>query len=77
MTFDLVALKDEQAAARSARPRRSLDLETESFVRVLPIRWRLLSIAALNATVAVILATLDLERRQRSEPRLGRRAQGA
>ena len=58
MTFDLVALKDEQAAARGARPRRSLDLETESFVRVLPIRWRLLLIAALNATVAVILATL-------------------
>ena len=58
MTFDLVALKDEQTAARNARPRRSLDLETESFVRVLPIRWRLLLIAALNATVAVILATL-------------------
>ena len=49
MTFDLVALKDEQAGARGARPRRSLDLETESFVRVLPIRWRLLLIAALNA----------------------------
>ena len=58
MTFDLVALKDEQTAARNARPRRSLDLETESFVRVLPIRWRVLLIAALNATVAVILATL-------------------
>jgi signal transduction histidine kinase len=58
MSFDLVALKDGPAAAPSARPRRSLDLETESFVRVLPIRWRLLSIAALNATVAVILATL-------------------
>jgi hypothetical protein len=58
MSFDLVALKDGPPAAPSARPRRSLDLETESFVRVLPIRWRLLSIAALNATVAVILATL-------------------
>src|SRR5262245_36649144 len=57
MSFDLVALKDEPPAARSARPRR-LDLETESFVRALPIRWRLLSIAALNATVAVILAAL-------------------
>ena len=58
MSFDLVALKDERAAAPGARPRRSLDLETESVVRVLPIRWRLLSIAALNATVAVILAAL-------------------
>jgi len=56
MSLDLVALKDEQSATRNARPRRSLDLETESVVRVLPIRWRLLSIAALNATVAVILA---------------------
>jgi signal transduction histidine kinase len=58
MSFDLVALKDERAAAPGTRPRRSLDLETESVVRVLPIRWRLLSIAALNATVAVILAAL-------------------
>ena len=58
MTFDLVALKDERSAARNARPRRSLELETESVVRVLPIRWRLFSIAALNATVAVILAAL-------------------
>jgi signal transduction histidine kinase len=58
MSFDLVAFKDEQAATRNARPRRSLDLETESVVRVLPIRWRLLSIAALNATVAIILAAL-------------------
>src|SRR3981189_3518694 len=56
MSFDLVALKEERSP--SARPRRSLDLETESFVRALPIRWRLLSIAALNATVAVILAAL-------------------
>ena len=56
MSLDLVALKDEQPAARNARPRRSLDLETESFVRVLPIRWRLFSIAALNAAVAFILA---------------------
>src|ERR1700704_6615338 len=58
MSFDLVALKDGHSPAPSARPRRSLDLETESFVRVLPIRWRLLLIAALNATVAVILAAL-------------------
>ena len=58
MSFDLVALKDEEPPRRGARPRRSLDLETESVVRVLPIRWRLLSIAALNATVAVILAAL-------------------
>jgi signal transduction histidine kinase len=58
MSIDLVALKDGHLPAQGARPRRSLDLETESFVRVLPIRWRLLSIAALNATVAVILAAL-------------------
>ena len=56
MSLDLVALKDEQSATRNARPRRSLDLETESAVRVLPIRWRLFSIAALNAAVAFILA---------------------
>jgi len=56
MSLDLVALKDEPSATRNARPRRSLDLETESVVRVLPIRWRLFSIAALNAAVAFILA---------------------
>jgi len=56
MSLDLVALKDEQSATRNARPRRSLDLETESVVRVLPIRWRLFLIAALNASVAFILA---------------------
>jgi signal transduction histidine kinase len=56
MTFDLIALKDERSP--SVRPRRSLDLETEGVVRVLPIRWRLFSLAALNATVAVILAAL-------------------
>jgi signal transduction histidine kinase len=56
MSFDLVALKEERSP--SVRPRRSLDLETESVVRVLPIRWRLFSIAALNAVVAVILAAL-------------------
>jgi signal transduction histidine kinase len=56
MSLDLVALKDEPSATRNARPRRSLDLETESVVRVLPIRWRLFSIAALNALVAFILA---------------------
>ncbi len=58
MSFDLVALKDERPATPRVRPRRSLDLETESVVRVLPIRWRLLSLATLNATVAVILAAL-------------------
>jgi len=58
MSLDLVALKDEPSAARTARPRRSLDQETQSVVRALPIRWRLLLIAALNATVAFILAAL-------------------
>ena len=58
MSLDLLALKEEQPRAPTARQRRSLDLETQSVVRVLPIRWRLLSIAALNATVAIILAAL-------------------
>jgi signal transduction histidine kinase len=58
MSLDLLALKEEQSRAPTARQRRSLDLETQSVVRVLPIRWRLLSIAALNATVAIILAAL-------------------
>src|SRR5215470_4503251 len=57
MSFDLLSLKDVPAAA-DTRPRRSLDLETQTFVRALPIRWRLIAIAALNATVAVILAAL-------------------
>jgi signal transduction histidine kinase len=57
MSFDLIALKEESSAERS-RPRRSVDLATQTLVRVLPIRWRLFSIAALNATVAVILALL-------------------
>jgi signal transduction histidine kinase len=58
MSFDLVALAREKPAAPSARPRRSLDLETESVVRAVPIRWRLLSIALLNVLVAFILAAL-------------------
>jgi signal transduction histidine kinase len=58
MSFDLIALKEEPSALPRARPRRSVDLATQTFVRVLPIRWRLFSIAALNATVAVILALL-------------------
>jgi signal transduction histidine kinase len=58
MSLDLLALKEQQPTAPTARQRRRLDLETQSFVRVLPIRWRLFSIAALNATVAIILAAL-------------------
>jgi signal transduction histidine kinase len=58
MTVDLVALKEQESAARHARARRSLDQETQSVVRVLPIRWRLLLIAALNVVVASILALL-------------------
>jgi signal transduction histidine kinase len=53
MSFDLTALEEPHPAARA---RRSVDLATQTLVRVLPIRWRLISIAALNATVAVILA---------------------
>src|SRR5260221_14783467 len=59
MTVDLVALKEQDSAARHARARRSLDQETQSVVRVLPIRWRLLLIAALNVVVASILALLS------------------
>jgi signal transduction histidine kinase len=58
MSFDLIALKDETSVLSRARPRRSVDLATQTLVRVLPIRWRLFCIAALNATVAVILALL-------------------
>jgi signal transduction histidine kinase len=58
MTVDLIAFKEQQSAARPVRPRRSLDQETQSVVRTLPIRWRILLIAALNATVAIILAAL-------------------
>jgi hypothetical protein len=59
MSFDLVALsamssRSRQRAAAAAKP----DLETERLQWLLPIRWRLLSIGALNATVAVILAAL-------------------
>src|SRR6184192_3663187 len=48
MTVDLIALKEQQSAARPARSRRSLDQETQSVLRVLPIRWRLLLSAAIN-----------------------------
>jgi signal transduction histidine kinase len=58
MSFDLAVLSQDPAATQRAPRRRSLDLETEGFVRALPIRWRLFSIAALNAAVAVILAAL-------------------
>ena len=58
MSFDLVAINHELPTAPGAR-RRSLDLETESFVRALPIRWRLFLLAALNGAVAVILVLLS------------------
>ena len=58
MSLDLLALKNERAVAAGARSRRRLRLETEGVIRALPIRWRVLLIAGLNATVAVILAAL-------------------
>jgi signal transduction histidine kinase len=58
MTFDFLALNEDHAGVRAARARRILDREAQSFVRRVPIGWRLLSLAALNAAVAVILATL-------------------
>src|SRR5262245_65919111 len=58
MSLDLVALAQHKPSALAARARRNLGRETESFVRVLPIRWRLVSLAALNVIVALILAAL-------------------
>ena len=54
----MVATNQVQSATPDVRRRRSFDLETESVVRVLPIRWRLISLALLNAAVAIILAAL-------------------
>src|SRR6202048_4924479 len=56
MSFDLIALKDELSALSG--PRRTVDIAPQTLLRGLPIRWRLFAIAALNATVAVILAVL-------------------
>ena len=58
MSFDLIALNDESVTLPRSGPRQSLDLATQTLVRLLPIRWRLISLAALNATVAVILGFL-------------------
>src|SRR5437660_7712430 len=58
MTVDLIALKEQQSAARPARSRRSLDQDTRRVPLARPIRWRLVLMAALNATVAIILAAL-------------------
>ena len=58
MSSELTAISQQLSARSTARPRRSIDLETEGVVRRLPIRWRLLAIAAMNVTVAVILAAL-------------------
>jgi signal transduction histidine kinase len=56
MTLDLLALTRPAAAQQKPKPRRSLDLEAQGFVRTLPIRWRLISLAVLNAGVAILLA---------------------
>src|SRR5437588_13105119 len=58
MSFDLIALKDHAADLPRTTSRQSVDVATQTLARLLPIRWRLFSIAALNATVAVILALL-------------------
>ena len=54
MSLDLIALREQPSPL--PRATRSVDLATQTLVRLLPIRWRLFSIAALNATVAIILA---------------------
>src|SRR5436189_1062733 len=58
MSFDLIALKDQAAGLPRTTSRQSVDVATQTLARLLPIRWRLFLIAALNATVAVILALL-------------------
>ena len=58
MSFDLIALKDESATLPRTGPRQTVDLATQALVRLLPIRWRLISLAGLNATVALILGFL-------------------
>ncbi|EJW13686.1 Signal transduction histidine kinase [Rhodovulum sp. PH10] len=45
-------------AAAATAPRKPRRLDPERLVRVLPIRWRILSIAVLNTAVVVILAGL-------------------
>jgi len=40
-------------------------------LRAVPIRWRILSIAALNSAVVVVLGRPDLERRQGARLGLG------
>src|SRR5262249_53823179 len=55
MTLDLLALT-RPATQQKPKARRSLDLEAQGFVRTLPIRWRLISLAVLNAGVAILLA---------------------
>src|SRR4051794_1025751 len=77
MSFDLIALKDQAAGLPRTTSRQSVDVATQTLARLLPIRWRLFSIAALNAMVAVILAVLILERRQHSQQCLGGRKEGA
>ena len=58
MSFDLIALGDKSATLPRAGPRQSVDLATQALVRLLPIRWRLISLAGLNAAVALILGFL-------------------
>ena len=54
----MAVIHQELSGKPPARQRRAIDIEAESVVRTLPIRWRLVTIAALNVAAAVILAAL-------------------
>jgi hypothetical protein len=55
MSFDLTAFSRNPPTAHAARAWQSFN---SGFLRALPIRWLLFSMAALSATVAIILAAL-------------------
>jgi signal transduction histidine kinase len=54
----LIALDHQSAFASDAEPAGASGLGVERLVRALPIRWRIVSIAALNGIVVIILAGL-------------------
>ena len=75
----MVALDHKQVPVADA-PERARLFGFDRLIRALPIRWRILSIAALNTAVVVILAALiwdgaralKLSRRSRAECQIRR-----